>query len=291
MKRIVIAMSVSGLLALMSTAPSVATQTVDVVAVGDIAQKNGHQSETAALAQRLNPDQILLLGDLAYYQGSASQFATYFEPTWGALANKSWAVPGNHEYGTTNANGYRAYAQSKSWPMQSDGALWWDHDIAQSSWAVIGLNSEVLSGKAGARQIAFLKAALKRHNGQSTIVMWHRPRFSQGLHGDNTNTSPLWNLIKVDTDVKIVLWGHDHNFQNRRFVVANTNGVKRYLDTFVVGTGGAELRLCKVPSQPPSILCGADNFGVLRLTLNPHSYSWQFVRISDEVAASATRTF
>ncbi len=277
-------------LILLST-PVSASESVTIVAVGDIAQKDGHQAATAALAQRIDADQILLLGDLAYYQGSSAQFAEYFQPTWGALAAKSWAVPGNHEYGATNAAGYRTYARQNSWPMQSDGALWWDRNIANSNWAVIGLNSEVLSGKAGARQITFLKSALKRHQGQPTIVMWHRPRFSKGLHGDTVSTSALWNLIKVDADVKMVLWGHDHNFENRRIVVSKSGGQKRHLETFVVGTGGAALRLCKVPSAPPALLCGADNFGVLKLTLNAQSYSWQFVRTDDSVVASATRAF
>ncbi|MEY4348295.1 MAG: hypothetical protein RIS43_714 [Actinomycetota bacterium] len=291
MKRVMTAVASMSMLVIITVTPSRASESAVIVAVGDIAQKNGYQAQTAALAQRIDPSQILLLGDLAYYQGSAMQFATYFAPTWGALANRTWAVPGNHEYGTTNANGYRAYARSNNWPMQSDGALWWDRNINNSNWAVIGLNSEVLAGKAGARQIAFLKAALTRHNGQPTIVMWHRPRFSQGLHGDNQNTSPLWQVIKKDPDVKIVLWGHDHNFQDRRFVVSPVGAPKRYLDTFVVGTGGAELRLCKVPSRPPSLLCGADNFGVLKLTLNTNSYTWQFVHVDDAVAASGNRSF
>ena len=141
----------------------------------------------------------------------------------------------------------------------------------------------MVTGNGLALQLKFFKAALQRHQGQPIIVMWHRPRFSSGLHGDAKNTDALWKLAAADRDVKVVLWGHDHNYEHRKFIYRNADGSKRYLDTFVVGTGGAELRACRVPSRAPSLLCGPNNFGVLKLQLTSESLTWSFIHTNDQV--------
>ena len=106
------------LLAPILAAQATGEDSVSVVAVGDIGMLAGEQAATADLTTRLNPDRVLLLGDLAYYSGSVYEFETYFDPFWGVHTNKSWAVPGNHEYGTRYAVGYRLYAQAHNWPLQ-----------------------------------------------------------------------------------------------------------------------------------------------------------------------------
>ena len=52
------------------TPAQAASSAVRVIAVGDIAQSDGHQGPTAKLARYLDPSRILLLGDLAYPVGS-----------------------------------------------------------------------------------------------------------------------------------------------------------------------------------------------------------------------------
>jgi len=258
-------------------APSSGAGSVTILAVGDIAQKTGAQASTAALAASVSADRILLLGDLAYYQGSTQQFHDYFDPSWGVLARKSWAVPGNHEYGTTNAAGYKAAAKTYVWPTQTSGDLWWDRNIAHSTWAVIGLDSEQISGASAARQIAFLRAALKRHKSQPIIVIWHRPRYSLGLHGDATDTSSLWKVASASLNVKIFLWAHEHNYQRQRITIKATSGATHRVSAFIVGTGGAELRSCQTANHLPTLICGANNFGVLKIVLTGTSYSWSFI--------------
>ena len=272
--------------------PTVTTEKgVVVVAVGDIAQPTGHQAETAALTKSLKPNLVLIAGDLAYYDGSKKQFQTLFLPPWGALGSKTWAVPGNHEYRTENANGYRGVAKSFNWPMQTTGELWWDKNIPNSNWAVIGLDSEKVSGDAGAQQVAFLKAALSRHQGQPTIVFWHRPRFSLGKYGDAKDVDKLWQPLAADKDIRIVIWGHEHNYQFQSFRYSNADGTKRFIDTFIAGVGGAELRTCTVPSNPPHLICGDNNYGVLHLTLKSKSYQWKFIHTDNKTLDSGGRVF
>lgn len=259
--------------ALFVAAPSQsAGATQYVVAVGDIASSvNGPQVGVAALTKSLDPDAVLLLGDLAYKKGSNSDFATKFLPSWDSVLKgyPTYAVPGNHEYKTKNANGYRKVVSTYSLPKTSKD-LWWAKNVG--SYTFIGLDSEGIgSGKKlnakGKREKKFLTNALAAANGRPTIVTWHRPRYSSGPHGNQTDigVTTLWNLVSADTDVKLVLWGHDHDFEQTDVQVAG-----RTLTTMVVGAGGAE------PYDCSSATCVDHVYGVLGMTLADKKIDWEF---------------
>jgi 3',5'-cyclic AMP phosphodiesterase CpdA len=249
------------------------TSTKYLVAVGDIASTiNGPQVGVATLTTALDPDAVLLLGDLAYANGASSDFNSKFVPSWGPVLNAfpTYAVPGNHEYKTTNANGYREIVSQYGLPKTGND-LWWTKRIG--GYTIIGLDSEKLSSagkltEKGRREQLFVKNALAANNGRPTIVAWHRPRYSSGRHGNqyDLGVKTLWNAISADRDVKLVLWGHDHNFENRKFIVSN-----HPVRTFVIGTGGAEKYVCNAAS------CIDDVYGVVRLALYPNKISWKFV--------------
>lgn len=254
--------------------PAQAETTTTIVAVGDVARSGGGQAKTAALTKNINPNQILLVGDLAYNKGSAKEFKKYFLPKWAPLLSKTWAVPGNHEYRTMNAAGYRNLVSKYSMPS-TDGNLWWVKRTPD--WTVIGLDSEALSGATGQQQITFLNQALTDNNGRPTIVMWHRPTFTRGEHGNQTDTNPIWNIVAADKDVKLVLWGHDHNYEQVERTVQVGTADEHKLNTILVGTGGAELRKCATPNIPGELICGKKkNYGVLSLTLKSNSVSWSY---------------
>ncbi|MEN9716397.1 MAG: hypothetical protein RLZZ483_372 [Actinomycetota bacterium] len=254
--------------------PAQAKSSVTIVAVGDIAKSRGGQAKTAALTKNLKPQQVLLLGDLVYQSGTDKEFRKYFLPKWKSLLSKSWAVPGNHEYRTANAAGYRNLITQNAMPATGED-LWWVKQTG--SWSVIGLDSEVLTGATGEKQIEFLKQALLDNDGRPTLVTWHRPTFSRGHHGDQTDTASLWNLVSADQDVKLVLWAHDHNYEQVERTVQSGTGIERKVNTIVVGTGGADLRRCKTPNIPGELICGKkNNFGVLQLKLSESGYSWSY---------------
>ena len=251
-----------------------ASTPINVVAVGDIATFNGGQSQTAALTKNLAPDKVFLLGDLAYQNGSNTDFRNYFLPYWRPLLAKSWAVPGNHEYGTYDAQGYRNLVNDFKLPRTGD-KLWWSKKLG--SWTVIGLNSETVWDSLGAAQLAFLKATLKSNNKRPTIVMWHRPRISRGEHGNQADTNGLWSQVSKDPDVKLVLWGHDHNYEQVNRVISRGKPNQHTVTTIVVGTGGAELRECNTPNIAGQLICGRDvDFGVLNLKLAARSFTWSY---------------
>lgn len=259
---------------LVPTAQAAVTAT-DVIAVGDIAVSGGAQGSTAQIAENFNPEKVLLLGDLAYQQGSDRDFSNYFLPYWSQFMDRAWAVPGNHEYYTSNAQGYRNLASRYSLPT-TGSRLWWVRTLDR--WTVIGLDSEAVGGATGQAQVAFLKSALKAHNGRPTIVTWHRPTFSRGEHGDQFDTADLWTAASADPDVKLVLWGHDHNYEQLNTRLGSGKSAHT-VTSIVVGTGGAELRGCSAENVAGELICGSNNYGVLKLVLKAKSFAWSYRQV------------
>ena len=91
--------------------------TVTIAAAGDIAltgHPGNHQIQTAALiTDRINPVQVLVLGDAQYEKGEYAQFLNSYDPTWGAFKDITAPVLGNHEYETSGASGYFTYFQAQ----------------------------------------------------------------------------------------------------------------------------------------------------------------------------------
>ncbi len=305
------AVLVSGFLAISALAGTGCAQatssTVTIVAVGDIAWKaNGGQVATAKLTKALKPNDVVLMGDIAYgtktgagyAAASKSDFTTKFVPSWGSVlsAYSTWAVPGNHEFNSdaSQSPGYSYLLSTYTSLPKTGNDFWWVKN-ATAKWVVIGLDSEGLNDSHGVnglsakgiRQVAFLRSALSANANKYVIVTWHRPRYSKGEHGNQTDAgvTALWNEVKASRNVKIALWGHDHNYER----VARTATDGHTITTFTVGTGGAELRNCPSHTnssvRPTSFVCGTtNNYGVLKLTLTPTSYAWNFLRTSKTVS-------
>jgi hypothetical protein len=74
----------------------------------------------------------------------------------------------------------------------------------------------------------------------------------------------------------IVINGHDHDYE--RFAPQDPDGKpdSRGIREFVAGTGGRSLRPFAAP-LPTSEVRNEDAFGVLKLTLHPDRYEWQFI--------------
>jgi hypothetical protein len=262
--------TVLGLLvvAALATAATPTKRDPVVVAAGDIACNHGpgrgtcRQAATATLVQALRPNAVLALGDLQYQTGSLADFRRWYAPTWGRFRRITHPVPGNHEYGTAGAAGYKAYfGVSRTWSSFDLGA-----------WHVVGLDSEcedVGGCDSGSAQERWLRADLARTSKRCILAYWHRPRISNGLHGGDTRTQALWaDLAAAGADV--VLSGHDHDYERLR----PRDGIR----SFVVGTGGKSLYPLR-PFRSGSARAWNGGFGVLRLGLHSGWYEWRFVSV------------
>ena len=88
--------------------------------------------------------------------------------------------------------------------------------------------------------------------------------------------------VVSDTVADVVLSAHDHTYE--RFSPQSPTGQAeptRGIRQFVVGTGGASFY--SFPSiQPNSEVRNNTTWGVLKLTLHPTSYDWEFVPIAGQ---------
>jgi hypothetical protein len=263
------------------------TGPVTVYAAGDI----GHCSSTGDTATGnlldglLGP--VLVLGDIAYQNGSATDFANCFDPPWGRHKGRIYPTPGNHEYQTLDAAGYFGYFGAAA-GEPSKG--YYSFDLG--AWHVVALNSGKCSmnpppagGCIDAAQEQWLRADLASNPRPCTLAFWHHPRFSSGNHGNLTAVTPLWQAL-MDHGADVVLTGHDHNYQRWVAQDASGNAVPTGLVQFVVGTGGASRTSFRTTQPANTAKRSSSSNGVLKLTLRDTGYDWQYLKV-----AGSTSTF
>lgn len=224
------------------------------------------------LATIVNLAAVLTLGDHQYDDGSLAQFRGSYDPAWGRFKFLTHPSPGNHERG---GDGYFAYFGAAA----GDPAKgYYSFDLG--AWHIIAVNSNdacrlILCG-AHSAQLAWLREDLAKHRTVCTLAYWHHPRFSSGLHGDHAALESVWETLYA-FGVDVVLTGHDHSYERLEPLDARgrldpVTGIR----SFVVGTGGrSHFRFGAV--KPESAARNDDTFGVLKLTLHPRSYEWEFV--------------
>jgi len=129
-------------------------------------------------------------------------------------------------------------------------------------------------------QAGWLRADLVAHPTTCTLAYWHHPRWSSGdEHGSDPRTDALWRILSV-ADAEVVLTAHDHLYE--RFMPMDAKGAAAPtgLTQFVVGTGGRS-RYAFGAIPPTSAAHDNATYRVLRLTLHPDRYDWEFVPASD----------
>ena len=261
-----------------ATTPPVAAVTVG--AVGDLAQCTGTpplapaSSRVAAVATALGVGTpLLLLGDLAYYSGTAEEFAQCFDPIWGgALKAASYPVPGNHEYVTASAAPYFAYYGARA----GNPATGY-YSVEMGAWHVIALNSNVPMNAGSAQQTWLRNDLLANASKRCKLAYWHHPRFSSSDgHGNDPLSAEIWNTL-YDFKVDLVLNGHDHTYERFAPQTPTQQADAHGMRAFVIGTGGAGAYGFKTTLEPNSVARAAGQFGLVRFELRASDYAWQFM--------------
>jgi hypothetical protein len=253
-----------------------------LVGAGDIGDCASDGDErTAALLDAI-AGTVFTAGDHAYDDGSIGAFEACYAPSWGRHLARTRPAPGNHDYETEEAGGYRAYFGPAAAP---DGATWYSYDLADWHVVVLDSNCPELEDGCGSDspQVAWLRADLEASDATCTVAIWHHPRFSSGeAHGDDPSVGPFWDVLH-EVGAEVVVNGHDHDYE--RFALQDPTGARdpeRGIRQFVVGTGGAPLRGFGEP-RPNSQVRSAFAHGVLALTLHPGSYNWRFHAVDGSV--------
>lgn len=245
-----------------------------LVGAGDIAScDSGGDEKTAALLDTIEGT-VFTLGDNVYPNGTPRQFLRCYDPSWGRHKARTRPVPGNHDYRTSGAAGYFGYFGGAAGDPRTG---YYAYDLG--TWRVRVLNSncrQVGGCGPGSAQERWLRADLVAHPRPCTVAMWHHPLYSSSEHGDDTDMRHLWKVL-YDAHTEIVLSGHDHTYE--RFAPQNAAGQadpEHGIRSFVVGTGGrSHYEFEKIDRD--SEVRNNTTFGVLKLTLRPDSYDWEFV--------------
>jgi len=248
------------------------TSTATLVGAGDIAGCGWTaDSDTAAVIQGVSGT-VFTAGDNVYPDGSAAAFSSCYDPSWGVFKSRTRPVPGNHDVqADASATAYFDYFGANAGAGRRGF-----YAYEAGAWRVYGLNSECSETSSCQAQYNWLAADLAAAPHTCSMVIWHRPRFSEGPHGNANDLDALFKLLYAN-GVEMLVSGHDHMYE--RLTPADGNGnadPTRGVREFVVGTGGTDLY---TPATTLALVEAENHVthGVLRLDLAPGSFQWHFL--------------
>lgn len=245
-----------------------------ILVAGNIATCGTTNDEaTAAILDTLQGT-IFTLGDNAFPNGSAVAYHDCYQPSWGRHKARTWASLGNHEYNSDDPTPSFDYFGDHLGPR---GLGYYSMDLG--NWHIVVLNvNDKIAFEEGSPQDQWLQADLAASPKTCTLAIWHNPRFlSSNTIGWTSNAfiEELWNRLFA-AGVDVVLNGQQHQYERFPPMTPtgspdNASGIRE----FNVGTGGESTEMPIAIAQYSEAL--SDAFGVLKLTLDAGSYSWQFV--------------
>jgi hypothetical protein len=247
---------------------------------GDISDCTNTQDEATATLLDSIPGTVYTTGDNVYEDGTATEFANCYDPTWGRHKARTKPVAGNHEYQTPGATGYYNYFGAAAGDPSKG---YYSFDVGD--WHAIVLNSNCSQvGGCGATsaQATWLRADLAANPATCTVALLHHPRFTSSRTSPDGATLALYQAL-YDAGADLVLGGHYHNYE--RFAPQTPAGAADSVfgvREFVVGTGGRSLVGFSGGAMANSQVRNSSTFGVLKLTLHPTSYDFAFIPIAGQ---------
>jgi len=241
-----------------------------------------NDDKTAQIIDALPNAAVFTTGDNVFEHGNDSEYVSCYGPSWGRFLSRTHPTLGNHDYDNGSSDGAGSFQYFGD--RIPAGTGYYSYDVG--TWHVIVLNdkggTDPNNPGLDQAQMAWLQSDLDQHQNQKcTIAMWHVPLFQSSNTPNwtvNPGHKPIWDMLYA-AGVEIVLNGQQHNYE--RFApmtpagdVDSTNGIRE----FNVGTGGESVDNFTVAIHPHSEVRAAA-FGVLKLSLKPDSYDWQFVPI------------
>lgn len=208
----------------MASRPSVRIAVAGDTGTGDAAER-ATVSSMVTQGRTVPYDALVLLGDLVYEDGKAaltqSRVAKPFAPL---LKDGATLVPvlGNHDVRSGQQEQIlHSLGRQHPWYAQRIGPL-----------RILVLDSNRVDDP---DQNRWLRAMLERRQpaGTWTVAAMHHPAYSAGSHGSDLKVRNAWAPLFSQAGVRLVLAGHDHDYQRS----TPENGV-----TYVVSGAGAKLR-------------------------------------------------
>jgi len=249
--------------------------TATLVAAGDIGMCDRPSVAQVANLVATLPGELLLVGDIAYFQGTAEQFRDCFDPSWGRFRSRWHPVPGNHEYESPGARPYFAYFGEAAGPAGRGY-----YSFTAGDWLILMLDSNI-AATTGSPQYEFARAELQGQRTPCTMAVWHHPLFTSGPSDPARGMRDMWALLETSR-AEVIVNGHDHLYE--RFARQRWDGTEDPVNgirQFTVGTGGADLYnfVRNTRNSEERIM----RYGVARFTLRPAQVDWEFIGLDGSV--------
>jgi hypothetical protein len=258
-------------------------------------------------------DEQYQVGTLSDFEGSFEQawggLKMLERPSPG---NHEYYTKASYNDPAQNGNGYFAYfnghdqagtpnAQGQAGDDTASNQGWYSYNIGH--WHVISLNIECNSAAFSndcsttdsgllAQETQWLANDLASNHSTCTLAYWHQPTFSASATGasaaapgagsaEGGAADAWWNLL-YKAHATLVLNGHEHYYARFKPMDPAGNSDPRHgITQFIVGTGGESLDTLATNADGsytnPNVVTAQDQaFGVMKLTLGPSSYSWDY---------------
>ena len=291
-------------------------------AAGDIgAPDSGSDELNAALIKdgiAADPDhtRVLMLGDGAYPDGSLATYEREYGKagSWGDFKDKTYPVPGNHDYGTdmTESNaGYRQYWNAR---LERDGGGRREHHVRPGRLVLLrprqlarhrpelGLrehHADQLQGRRPPGAVARHRPGQgqggeqehHRHVARRPVLLPERQRRRVANRRPGPRPTPArptsyWKKLQA-AGADIVLGAHHHNYERFDRMSVEQTGAPRTSRARSTPTacgssssGRAAGGLMKFTTHPDARRQQKkidDHYGVLKLVLHENTYEWQFL--------------
>ncbi len=207
------------------------------------------------------------------------------------------------------------------------GDGWYSYNLG--AWHLISLNIEcetqpggcASSGSWLAAETAWLKNDLAANHSACTLAYWHQPTYSaaDGLTEEGITAGAWWQML-YDAGADLVLNGHDHLYARYAPIKPvfeaddtsvtgvtgtwlGTSDPTKGIREFIVGTGGETLdAVDKTPTSSTDYdaifnqqyleAATGEFWGVMKLTLNPDGYAWDYESaLPDPAQTISTSTY
>jgi len=258
-----------------------AADSVILMAVGDMhadcAIRSKRVSAVAAIIARYPQALVVTMGDDAGTYGTAADFQC-LDRSWAGIKSRTYAAIGNHEAAKdTTAKSYYDYWNGVGVDSGRAGRRGRGYyTLSYGGWRILVANSN----QSRKVQTSWLTQQLATSPTRCTMGIWHRPLFTSSAQPVNVQVDPgilpWWNVL-YPAQADVVLHGHVHSYE--RFAELKPDGTvnpDRGIRELVVGTGGASLY--QFAATPRA---GSEKrlryWGVLKMTLWPTRYAWQFI--------------
>jgi hypothetical protein len=274
--------------------PRLRQATYVIAAVGDIACDTDTSPTTsgegcrpgpvARTVERIDPDRLLLLGDIQYPSAAGTMSYESFDRWFGGFRSIWAPTPGDAEWEGHTEEYFDHFGAAAGIP----GGY---YSLDLGAWHVLALNSQDCFDDDGCgdgtEQYEWLEHELDEHPPERypcTLAFWHDPRFmwvewwrsDDGPRGPVPAVRPLWDALD-DAGAELTLGGNAHNYE--RWLAQDVSGAidPDGVTQFVVGTGGRQLNDAGPVPRPAALASFQDDaFGVLELQLRTGSYRWQW---------------